>query len=253
MDEKKGISLTELIQSLFKRWYILLVTIILGVTTTGVLAFAVVTPQYRSTAEIMVQWFDGTSSSADLVETYRILETVANHFKTDLVLEDVIEELEMPITLGAIKSGLTVTHTTQVFYVKISFTYPDKDIAKSVAQQIVLSGKKIADSGQVPLLDNTFVIINAAKQGVYVSPNKTLYLIVGFLLGGILGATIIFVLEFGRYTFKTKEDLEDYLDIQVIGLIPEYTVSEKELAKAETEKKAWEDYLKEMLKKHTII
>ncbi len=243
MEEKKGISLTELFQSLFKRWYIILATVILGVGTTGVMAFLVITPKYKSTAEVIIQYYDGVSSVADLTDTYRIAETVAYHFKTDLVIEDVIETLDIPLSLGAIKSGLDVSYTTQVFYVKVSFTHTDKDLAKIVAQQVVDSGKKLADTGRVPLLENTFIIINNAKQGVYVSPNKTLYLIVGFLLGGILGAAIIFVLEFGRYTFKSKEDLEDYLGIQVIGLIPEYTISEKELAKKDMEAEAWEDYL----------
>lgn len=229
MDNKNGITLTEIFKSFLKRWYIILSTVVLGVFVAGMLAFTVVEPQYQSTAEVIVHSNSGDDLNIDYNNILRIMPTVAYHFTTDLVLEHVIEYLDGPnLTVGELKNGLNVTHSTTVFYIKISFKHSDRAIAKTVAQQIVESGKYIADEGDLPLLEQTFSIVNDAKLGSYVSPNKMLYLITGFLIGAITGALIIIILEFGKYTYKTKESIENELNVQVIGTIPEYAIITKD-------------------------
>jgi len=221
MEEKDGITLSELLDALLQRWYIILITVILGVLTTGILAFAIVTPKYSSTAEIMVQ--PQTSNGFDLNDANKISETVAYHFQTDLVLEHVIETLNLPdITINSIREGLEVTYKTTMFYMKIKYTHVDPKVAKIIAQQVVDSGEHKANDGTVPLLQESFIKISEAKEGVHVSPNKTLYLIVGFLIGGLIGAALVFFIEFSRYTYKDKESIEADLKLQVIGVIPEY-------------------------------
>ena len=76
------------------------------------------------------------------------------------------------------------------------------------------------------MLENIFSVTSTPDVGIYASPNKLLYIIVGFLLGAIVGAGVVFIVEFGRYTYKNKEDIEADLNLQVIGIIPEYTVME---------------------------
>lgn len=126
-----------------------------------------------------------------------------------------------------IKSGLSVKHTTTNFFMEISFVYTDPKIAKLVVQQVVDSTQYIANNSEEIGLQNTIIITNPAQEGFYVSPNKTLYLIVGILIGGVIGAAIIFILEFASNTYKTKEEIEKDLKTQVIGTIPEYTFKNK--------------------------
>lgn len=226
MEEKDGITLSELFEALLKRWYIILITVIIGVAITAILAFAVVTPKYKSTAEIMVQ--SQTGDEFDLNYSNKISETVAYHFQTDLVLEHVVEKLDLPnITVKSVRKGLNVTFKTTMFYMKISYTDSDHKLAKRIAQQVVISGEEMANDGTVPMLKDSFIKISDAKEGVYVSPNKTLYLLVGFLIGLLVGATITFVVEFARYTYKDKESIEEDLELQVIGVIPEYDTYDK--------------------------
>lgn len=250
MEEKEGITLNELFQALLKRWYIIFITVILGVLTTGVLAFVVVIPKYKSTAEIMVQ--PQTGNGFDLNDANKISETVAYHFQTDLVLEHVVETLDSPnITVASIRNDLEVTYKTTMFYMKISYTHTNKSISKIIAQQVVDSGEHMANNGRVPMLQDSFIKISFAKEGVYVSPNKTLYLIVGFLIGALIGAVIVFLIEFARYTFKDKESIEAELKLQVVGLIPEYVDFDKLLLKRGKKEKSeiWKNYLDAKKKK----
>lgn len=227
MEENGGITLSELFQSLIKRWYILFVTVLLGLITTGMLAFYVVTPNYKSFVEVVISVKDD-NNKLDTNETHRVSDTIASFFTQNLVLEHALEELDVDsITTSMIKSGLSVKHTTTNFFMEISFVYTDPKIAKLVVQQVVDSTQYIANNSEEIGLQNTIIITNPAQEGFYVSPNKTLYLIVGILIGGVIGAAIIFILEFASNTYKTKEEIEKDLKTQVIGTIPEYTFKNK--------------------------
>ncbi len=128
--------------------------------------------KYISTVEIIVHYYDGVNSNVNIDDTHRIAETVAYHFKTDLVLEDVIETIDTSLTIDEIRKGLETVYDKKTFYVRVSFIHEDQSITKIIAQQVVESGKKLADTGRVPLLENTFTIINNAKEGVPVSSRK---------------------------------------------------------------------------------
>lgn len=79
MEENGGITLSELFQSLIKRWYILFVTVLLGLITTGMLAFYVVTPNYKSFVEVVISVKDD-NNKLDTNETHRVSDTIASFF-----------------------------------------------------------------------------------------------------------------------------------------------------------------------------
>ena len=60
------------------------------------------------------------------------------------------------------------------------------------------------------------------SEAKYHSPNKILFTFVGLLLGGVVGLVIVFAFEVINTGYKTKEEIEKELKIQVIGEIPEY-------------------------------
>lgn len=235
MEGKEGITLSELFQALLRRWYIVFITIILGVAVTGILAFVVVTPKYKSTVEIRLE--PQTSSGFDINYANKISETVAYHFQTDIVLEHVVEHIDSQhITVESIRKGLSVTYKTTMFYMQISYTHTDKNIAQIVAQQVVDSGEYIANN-EGEMLRDSFIKTSDAKEGRYVSPNKVLYLAVGFLVGALIGAALVFFAEFARYTYKDKESIEADLGIQVIGVVPEYVEVDRKRRLAKEEAK----------------
>lgn len=237
MEEQNGITLSELFWSLINNWYIILTTVILGVIATGILAFAVIKPKYKSTAEIMTHAYI-QSDEISYADTQRLIETIAYHFKTDRVLEHVIEELGPEVvSTSTLKNGLDISHSRDNFFIKISFTHTDPVLAKIITQQIVDSGEFIANDPNGVPLENTFTKVNFAKKGVYVSPNKTLYLIVGFLIGGVIGAAIVFVLEFASNTYRTKIEIETDLKLQVMGSILKYTVMDQDIEKIHLKEK----------------
>jgi len=60
-----------------------------------------------------------------------------------------------------------------------------------------------------------------------IKPNKTLNLAIGGILGIMLGVMLVFFMEYMDNTIKTTDDIERYLGLPVLGLIPKVTLKTK--------------------------
>lgn len=223
--EEKGMTLTDLITSMLRYWYIIVISTVLATLLGFVMAFYVVAPKYSSSAEILVQAKD-VNENYSFLESQRALETLADVLRSEVVLEQVIVDLGAQgkgLTVSQIKSNLSISYKTTSLLIRLSYTDLDPTITDVVVNQVVDTTKTLTDDGlTLPSLKNSFVILKRGNEGTYASPNKPLYLVVGFMLGAIVGAGIVLIIEFSRTTYRTKEEIEADLEIQVIGMIPEF-------------------------------
>ena len=61
-----------------------------------------------------------------------------------------------------------------------------------------------------------------------VSPNMKLNMLIGFVAGFVLLMAIVVIRELADDTFKTEEDIEKYLNVPTLAVIPKKAVSKKE-------------------------
>ncbi|MFH1073589.1 MAG: GNVR domain-containing protein [Candidatus Firestonebacteria bacterium] len=79
---------------------------------------------------------------------------------------------------------------------------------------------EIAEAGKV----ETSAIVNKAMAAKYpLRPNKKLNMIIGLLLGLIIGAVAAFFMESLDTTIGSVEDLESFIGLPVLGIIPKAT------------------------------
>lgn len=228
--EEKGLSLIELLNLLLKNWLFIGISTVLVAAIAAIYAFKIATPMYESKSDIIVQVETGAvgGQGFDYTTALRLVPSIAEFMKKDIVLLDVIETLGLNMTATEIRKGLTVTASNTTFFVYVSYQSADPSLSKDVANKIVESARTIANDNVtfVSFKDKISVPTTVAKTGVYVAPNKSLYVIIGTLLGGILGVGIVLVKELTNNTYRTKEEIEADFDIQVLGVIPSFEVKE---------------------------
>lgn len=222
--ENKGISIVELLSVLLNRWWVVLMGIIIGVGLSYALAFHVIKPKYKATTEILLQ-VKTPSGEFSSLETQRMIATMTDFMKSDMVAENVVEFLSGDeFTPKDIQNGLQVKSSTTSFFLKLSFVSGDRDLATVVVNQIAHSAHDLANSTTSTVLKDSFIITSEARDASYTSPNKRLYLMAGFMLGAIVGAIIVLLFEFGRFTYRNEEEIENDLKVQVIGTIAEFEI-----------------------------
>ena len=228
IDQGNEISLLDLYKILKHNFILIVVLTLLAGTIAGVFAFVIVDPKYKSNADIMVQVpFEGSSENFDLLNAQRLLPTVAEFLKSERVLDNVITELDLDLSVNQIKSGLSIRSSTTSYFIYISYESTDRQLSRDVVNTVILEAVKLANTDDdFSIFRNKITQTSTGKLGGYSSPNRPLYVVIGLILGGILGVGIALVKELFNNTFRTKEQLENSFDIQVLGIIPQFEIKE---------------------------
>lgn len=234
IQQEQELNLLDLYQ-IIKRNIILILsfTFIFGIAA-GLYAYLIVDETYRSNAYVMVQVERQSTtggSEFDLLYAQRLLATTAELFAMPVVLEETARALNETahgpdITPGMIRRGLDVRSSNTSFFINVSFEHNDRILARDVVNTLIAESVVFADE-EIPVLANNIIRTSYAQAGTYASPNRPLYLAIGLVLGGMVGVGIVFLREFLDNTIKNKDQLEALIGIQVIGIVPEFTVKER--------------------------
>lgn len=235
-DTQKELTFIDLWHIITNHIYFILIITILSLSLSIVYVFFVVTPNYISNADVMVQVEQDSQSSNnqnfDLVNAFRIIDTVAELMEKEIVLKNAIERLEAKgyqnLDVRYLREGLLVRTSSTSYFINVSFIDEDSTFAKEAVDSIinaVIEETDIEDA--FPVLEDKIRRTSFASNADYNSPNKTLFIFVGLLLG--LAVSIGFVLskELLSTHYKSKDEIESSLEIQVIGAIPIKEFKEK--------------------------
>lgn len=236
IEEQEGISLQELFKIVWNNIALILI-ITMWVLVIGIVyTFSVVQPKYTANSSLMVQVdveSSGTNEQSAIVIANNLMGTYKEFIVSNRVLESVKEDIpELSNTsLGALKSSISISITSQILIIYISVVNTSPELAQEIADTLVENSIAIANDPESPyvLLQNKLKVLDVAKLPTSPSsPNKTLNVIISGLLGGILALGVVFVKEFFNNKYKTVEELERHLNIKVLAAVPG-TIKERKL------------------------
>jgi len=229
LETTNEISLIDLFKILRKNLLLIIAFTFAFAVFATVYAYGIADPTYKSNADVMVQvQTDAAVEGAyDYTTAQKLLATIAELMKKDVVLIEVIDDLNLEMTANQIRDGLTVTSSTTSYFINISYISEDVTETRDVVNGVIDAAIDIANNNPAfSAIKDKITRTSNAGLGVYESPNKPLYIVIGIILGGIVGVGIALLKELFNNTFQTKDQLENYFGIQVLGVIPEFEVRE---------------------------
>ena len=234
------IRLGDIFRVLWKN-IILIAIITVAVFVVGIIyTFGIANPQYSSEQSFVVAVRDNSTGdittgtpSTTVINTVSGLVTVTN------VLEPVATANNL--SLNALRDMVTVTSATNNGIISITVECGDPDQAEKLANAIFASLEDYLERTSISDYYGCAVVeASPASQAVYTSPNKVLYLAI-FLIGGlVVGCIVAYVKEFCSSKFRTRDDIESYLDEKVIGYFIDDKSKDKNVSKAENERRSVE-------------
>ncbi len=218
-----------------KIWLILAVAMFSACLTAGYTYFKI-EPTYSSTSTMLVLTKETTLTSltdlqigSQLTKDYSVLIT------SRPVLEEVIENLELKINYKALKGKISVENPEDTRLLFITVTMNNAKQAKEVVDELsVVSSEFIGDKMEVtpPKIVEEGEV--GSKNGPSVSKNATM----GFIVGAFLVCVVIIVLELLNDTIQKEDDIQRYLGIPTLAVIPDKEVGQKKDKKDSITKKA---------------
>ena len=221
------IDLKELFYVLLgKIWVIILVTA-LGFGIAGGYTMAFVEPIYSSTSLLYVM---SKSTSITSLTDLQVGSSLTQDYQVFItsrpVVDKVIEELELDMSYEQFVENVTVENPTNTRFIYITVNNTDAYMAKTIVDKLAdVSAERmgtimetdppnVADYGHIP--ENQ------------TSPNVTKNALLGAIIGLVGCVGIILVLHLMNDAIHTTEDVEKYLGLNTLGLIPlEEGVSKK--------------------------
>lgn len=218
------IDLREILDVLLAKLAVILLVAVLGAIVAFTYTKFMIAPTYSSKTQIYVQNTQSTpnattqvsvgelQSSTYLTKDYLIL------CKSNPVLKKVIEELKLNMTEDALAAKISVSTPTDTRIITISVTDTDPYTAKNIADAVREAAKvQIVDVTGVEAVND---VEEAKLPDAPIGPNMKLNIIIGFLLGFVLAAGIVVVRFMLDDSIKSQDDVEKYLGLSVLGLIP---------------------------------
>lgn len=221
--EQQGIEI-DLMQLARTLWenakYIVLVTVIMGL-----LGFAgstiFLTPVYEASAKMIVNTRkddtqnitnDQINSAKNLVDTYAVI------IRSRDVLNRVIAELNLEESYGQLAECVSVHAVNNTQIMEIVVRHKSPGIAQAVAAKLLEISPDVivatVEAGSVKAVENAHTTPNP------IAPNVFKNAVIMAMLGFVLTCGVVVVVFLSDNTYKTDLDLQNDLDVPVLGVIP---------------------------------
>lgn len=188
-----------------------------------------ITPLYKSTTTIYILNKQDNSNNnltySDLQLGSQLTMDYALLIKSRTVLEQVLETYNLDISYGAFAGQVDVETVSNTRSINITVTNPDPVMAMMLADQV----REIAAEHITSVMDIQAVnLVDAANLPTSPSsPSVMKWTAVGMLIGLFLCVAVLIVHFLLDDTVKSSEDVEKYLGLSTLAMIPVVEDSDK--------------------------
>ncbi|QMS84538.1 YveK family protein [Candidatus Xianfuyuplasma coldseepsis] len=220
------IDLVSLFRVLLRKWWLIAAITAVGLAITGAYAYVMLDDVYTAESSMIVQVTNTSDSDyTNLLTGQRLVDTYSEIAKSNRVLTELADNLDLDYTASQLRNMITVNAVNDTLIIELSVEMEDPALAKDIANEVVAIVQQL--STEFEGLDNVEVLDVAATPENPSGPNRVLYMAVGILLGGMIGVGIVLGMEYLDKDIKKAKDIEQYLDLRVLGTIPFYEMDEE--------------------------
>ena len=219
-NDEMEIDLKEICCLLLDRIGIICLSAVILAAAGFIVSRFVMTPQYVSETQIYVlsRQNENNVTYSDLQMGSQLINDYAVLIKSRTVLEEVVRELNLEMSAGALGNKISVNPLTDTRILSITVTDPNPETARSIADAVQAAAavhiKEVMD------IEAVNVVAAASLPTAPSSPSVRRYTLMGGVIGVVLSAGIIVVRFLLDDTIKTPDNVERYLGMSTLASIP---------------------------------
>lgn len=212
------IDLVEMFRVLMKKWWLIVLGLVVGAVAMGGYTKLFVTPQYTASSSLYILGATANVSGVSLSLSTQLTSDFTILAKSRPVIENVIEELDLDMSYGQLASKVVVENPSGTMILKITVTDTEPEMAKEIANTLTdATATRIAD---VMNVDKPNIVEEAVTPQYPVSPNLKKNVMLGGVIGAALIIGILVLLYLMDDTIKDSEDVKKYLGLNTLATFP---------------------------------
>lgn len=214
-------TLLELLTLLRKHLKLVIMLPTVCMVAMGLASVLMMNDTYTATTDMYVlASSEGSNSSSalssDLSASQMLTNDVATLLQSDRVMTDAADQLGLPNLRGY---DITVTSESTTRVITLQVTSSDAQGSANVANALADCVSNVAQ--EVMNVESVNVIDEAPTPEAPSGPNRMLYVAVAAMAGLFAAVAIVVLMDVVDTRVRSAEDVEELLELPVIGRIPE--------------------------------
>jgi len=239
--EEIEIDFRDLLFMLRSRIWIIIISGIITAMAAGFVSSYIMTPVYTSNAQLYIlSKTTSITSLADIQIGTQLTQDFMVLIKSRPVVNQVIENLNLNMSYETLVKKISVSNPSNTRILVITVSHPNAYMAKKIVDEFAyVSADQIAKimHTEAPSIIEEGEIAQEPSE-----PNIKRNIIVGGILGVFLSAAIVILVYVMDDTLKDSDDIEKYLGLSTLGMIPmdaesRYALKEKYMPKGKKQVK----------------
>lgn len=213
------INLLEILGVLRARLFSILMSGVILAAIFGLGTMFLIEPQYRSTSKLyIVGQSSSITSLADLQTGAQLTQDYMELVQSRPVLEKVIDNLGLDMEYESLRSIVSLNNPQDTRILEVTVTTGDPYMAKEIVDEV--SGVSASRIASIMNVDEPTIAEYGHLENSPSSPSLRKNILIGGLLGAIGSGLVAVVLYLLNDTIRTEEDVEKYLNLNTLALIP---------------------------------
>lgn len=215
------INIKELFNYFLSKLPILLVITFIILLIGNIYSLKFKVPMYNSTTSlVLVSEKDNNTgvTQSDVMLNNNLIDTYTEIIKSKTVLNEVIENLDLKESVGTLSNKISVSNVKSTQIIKITVSDKDNENARLIAD--ALANSFIKETSGIYKLNNVVVIDKASLEKNPYNMNIVKENVIYVFAGIMLSLCIIFIMFAMDTTINSASDVEDKLNLNVLGSVP---------------------------------
>ncbi|MEJ7458284.1 Wzz/FepE/Etk N-terminal domain-containing protein [Staphylococcus saprophyticus] len=216
------LDLSKIFGILRKNLKLLIILPIICLLISVLITFLFLDDKYQASTQVLVNQKESDSQmmAQEVQSNIQLVNTYSEIVKSPRILDEVSKELNRQYSSSEITSMLTVTNQAESQVLNISVDSKSGSDSEKIANKIAkVFSNEVPD---IMSVDNVSILSKAEGTATKVAPKPLVNLVIGLIVGLILALLVIFIKEMIDKRIKTEEDVENELEIPVLGSIQKF-------------------------------
>lgn len=201
---------------------ILLILPILGLIIGLLFSLVLVQPKYQASTQVLVnqEESDASARAQEVQSNIQLVNTYAEIATSPRMLDEVAKELNNAYSAKELSSMISAANETESQILNIAVESPNKNDSEKIAN---VFAKVFSDeTPKIMNIDNVSILSEADGTSTQTEPKIMVNAILGLILGLVIAIIIIILKEIFDTRIKNEQDVEEELNIPVLGTIQKF-------------------------------
>lgn len=219
---ENSVDLLKIWRIIKRNFNLIIILPIVGLIIGLLCSLILVQPMFQASTQVIVNEKDGDSTmqAQQVQSNIQLVNTYAEIASSPRMLEEVSKELDNAYSAKELSGMISARSETESQILNIAVESANKSDSEKIAN--VFSKVFSDETPKIMNIDNVSILSKADGTATQTEPKMLVNALLGIVIGLMVAAIVIVLREIFDTRIKNEQDVQDELDIPVLGSIQKF-------------------------------